>query len=78
MSKCYLCKAETLWIKLLSGRKVECDPWAVPYIETENGSLTLVTEDGYIRKCRPDTSNKSKRVGYTLHKKTCRKRQNDQ
>jgi len=72
MAVCKGCGQVIHWIKMQSGAKMPCDLLPRYYEDTENGSKSIVTEDGRISKGREAVVfSPGKTKGYLSHFATC-------
>lgn len=72
MPNCRGCGKEIKFIKVKTGRWMPCDTERHTVIKDENGSMTLVTEDGDVIKGIPTASaDGANASGYISHFATC-------
>ena len=72
MSRCKSCGAEIVWITMLSGNSMPCDPALVPFWERFKAKGKVVTQAGDLVSCDFDGDpNEITDVGRIPHWATC-------
>jgi hypothetical protein len=79
MAKCKRCGEEIIWIEMVSGRKMPCDPKLIPY--KWGGMDWLVTDSGCMVECAiiksgaqgfAEENGMIDGWGYIPHRATCK------
>lgn len=72
MSACKYCHAEIIWIKMRSGKYMPCNTGKIPYRQSNDGNMNLVTENGNMISAFPCTDMEgAEGIGYVSHYATC-------
>lgn len=72
MSTCKYCGAEIIWRKMRSGKVMPCNTGDIPYKESENGYMKLVTNDGRVITAYPLLDmDMADGIGHVSHYATC-------